>query len=356
MFSMRAVQYENNGVKNLSSKSAHSKRGFALLNVKRRKMVFTLIMVIFAATFLATCFSACKYGKELSEGRNGQNELTDSQILDNLFGNYEFEEAIYVWPLSSFLPVKESVPDYMIGEYAFIIEYDEPEIYPLASYERKPVAEDEFGENLDFNRSIDISGYRKKLRYDINAEDGSSTKHRIYLMDEEVWLATCTGDPEQVCYIYLLKKKEPKDPADAAPVDVDPVIGQHAWDLIKMDIEIYENEDTPRQGPEPVKIIDAKITRLACAERYDDILENSIELWLLEYRLLPDNIGNILLAGGSTEENGWITEIGSIGQPYLIIEQSKTGPVFRGYTNTLSFQEDGGIKNAVINALSQTGE
>ncbi len=42
-------------------------------------------------------------------------------------------------------------------------------------------------------------------------------------------------------------------------------------------------------------------------------------LYLLEYRLLPAADQEIMLVGGMTMENGWLTEWGSAGQPYLLV-------------------------------------
>ena len=45
-------------------------------------------------------------------------------------------------------------------------------------------------------------------------------------------------------------------------------------------------------------------------------LNRDIQMWLLEYRLLPENINKEVLAGRM--ENGWITQWESTGQPLLV--------------------------------------
>ena len=49
-------------------------------------------------------------------------------------------------------------------------------------------------------------------------------------------------------------------------------------------------------------------------------LNKATNLYLLEYRFLPNKDQEIIMAGGMTMENGWLTEWGSAGQPYLLME------------------------------------
>ncbi len=49
-------------------------------------------------------------------------------------------------------------------------------------------------------------------------------------------------------------------------------------------------------------------------------LYKATNLYLLEYRFLPNKDQEIILAGGMTMEDGWLTEWGSAGQPYLLME------------------------------------
>ena len=42
-------------------------------------------------------------------------------------------------------------------------------------------------------------------------------------------------------------------------------------------------------------------------------------MYRLEYRLLPDHPENVVLTEGMKMEDGWITEWGSAGQPYILL-------------------------------------
>jgi len=66
-------------------------------------------------------------------------------------------------------------------------------------------------------------------------------------------------------------------------------------------------------------ITDAKITGMTCMSASTAGLAKAIEMWLLEYRLLPEDAGKVVLAGGMKMEDGWLTEWGSAGQPLLVI-------------------------------------
>lgn len=76
-------------------------------------------------------------------------------------------------------------------------------------------------------------------------------------------------------------------------------------------------------------ITDAKITRLTKMNTGTASLTTDIQMWLLEYRLLPDNSDKVMLAGGMRmEEMGgqsWLTEWGSTGQPYLLLASDDSG-------------------------------
>ena len=65
-------------------------------------------------------------------------------------------------------------------------------------------------------------------------------------------------------------------------------------------------------------IIDAKVvnlTKMITTGPAD--VKQSVELYRVEYRLLPSEPANVVLAGGMQMDGDWITEWGSVGQPYL---------------------------------------
>lgn len=86
-------------------------------------------------------------------------------------------------------------------------------------------------------------------------------------------------------------------------------VEDYAWEYIDSEIEMYENY---------FKIVDKKMTKLEQISSFDNILSTPIELWRLEYRLKPENINEVVIAGGMQVEDGWLTEDSSIGKPNLV--------------------------------------
>jgi hypothetical protein len=97
---------------------------------------------------------------------------------------------------------------------------------------------------------------------------------------------------------------------DAAD-DVPQPVRDYAVDYVREQIEYYNSLG--------YNITDAKITAMTRMNTGTAALTKGIEMWLLEYRLLPENANKVLLAGGMRMEDGWLTEWGSTGQPYLLL-------------------------------------
>lgn len=72
--------------------------------------------------------------------------------------------------------------------------------------------------------------------------------------------------------------------------------------------------------------------------------EVDIQLWLLEYRLLPTEQEGVVLAGGMSLEEGWLTEWGSTGQPLLAVAHDERDDswIDLGRSSTQAVQEDHG--------------
>jgi len=97
-----------------------------------------------------------------------------------------------------------------------------------------------------------------------------------------------------------------------------------AWEKINRDIGHYE------QNPE-VKIIDSKITRLELLESFDTLADVPIDVYALEYRLLPEDLSKVVLAGGmDVDENGWLKETSSMGSPLLVVSRNNGSAEFLG--------------------------
>jgi hypothetical protein len=55
-----------------------------------------------------------------------------------------------------------------------------------------------------------------------------------------------------------------------------------------------------------------------------------LEIWSLEYRLKPDDMSKVMLAGGMNEIDGWITEEASMGKPMLVFSYEGSAPQYLG--------------------------
>ncbi|NLZ53652.1 MAG: DUF4825 domain-containing protein [Thermoanaerobacteraceae bacterium] len=97
-----------------------------------------------------------------------------------------------------------------------------------------------------------------------------------------------------------------------------------AWEKINHDIAHYE------ENPE-VKIIDSKNTRLELLESFDTLADVPIDVYALEYRLLPEDLSKVVLAGGmDVDENGWLKETSSMGSPLLVVSRNNGSAEFLG--------------------------
>jgi len=99
----------------------------------------------------------------------------------------------------------------------------------------------------------------------------------------------------------------------------------YANKFIEEQIQLYENSEGTNY-----KIIDKKITKMERLARLDNMLEYPIEMWSLEYRLKPDDISKVMLAGGMNEVDGWITEDASMGKPILVFSYEDSKVAYLG--------------------------
>lgn len=120
-----------------------------------------------------------------------------------------------------------------------------------------------------------------------------------------------------------------------------------AREQINRDIAIHES------NPE-VNIIDSKITRLELVESFNAMPDTPVEVYALEYRLLPEDLNKIVLAGGmQVDKDGWLKETCSMGSPLLVISRKTGSEEFKGTLWTLGVIEDGGLEPS-IKALMQS--
>lgn len=102
--------------------------------------------------------------------------------------------------------------------------------------------------------------------------------------------------------------------------------------------EIIKSDYEPSDGR--FKIVENKIISLERVASFDELLPTAVELWSIEYRLKPDDINKVVMAGGMQEIDGWITENGSMGKPLLAFtyegDTKYLGPVYTGEFNMTS--------------------
>jgi hypothetical protein len=113
-------------------------------------------------------------------------------------------------------------------------------------------------------------------------------------------------------------------------------VKNYAVDYVQGQMNYYNSLD--------YKIRDARITGLTPMNTGTAALTKAISMWQLEYRLLPENANKVVLAGGMQVEDGWLTEWGSTGQPYLVLVcyWDNEAEIWQrvGVTNTLTMQEE----------------
>jgi len=118
-------------------------------------------------------------------------------------------------------------------------------------------------------------------------------------------------------------------------LEVPSVVKEYATEYMQNMIDYYNSIENHT-------IVEGKISGLTQMNTGTASLTKNIQMWLLEYRLLPENPDKILMAGGMMMEDGWLTEYSSAGQPLLVVEYDYDTSEWRriGVTNTLGVQEE----------------
>lgn len=120
-----------------------------------------------------------------------------------------------------------------------------------------------------------------------------------------------------------------------------------AWEFINDNIVNYEQ--TPG-----VEIIDSKLSFLELVTRpgLDNLADRTIYVFLLEYRLLPKDLSKVVLAGGmDVDEQGWITERSSMGQPLIVAFEEEGKAELIGFLWTAEISDKNGGLDAAVKAL-----
>lgn len=143
-----------------------------------------------------------------ADAGDGSSNADDTDIL----GSYEFDECLYMNPLSSFLAMKGSMPYiYELGEEGMTVRNTRTGDIEWASaqYEDTAVDESEFSSLIAFSfvSPPGISKYKDcRRRAVFTYENGQ--KYAFYTMDGESWLVRMANEKIGIWSIYRLKRAE----------------------------------------------------------------------------------------------------------------------------------------------------
>lgn len=115
----------------------------------------------------------------------------------------------------------------------------------------------------------------------------------------------------------------------------DMTVEDYAWQYVDNQIEIYENAEFGG-----LKFVDKEITRLEKISTFDNILSSPVELWMLDFRLKPENPEEVVLAGGLEIVDGWLIDYGITGKPHLTFTYNDENLVYLGNANAIEFDLD----------------
>ncbi len=131
---------------------------------------------------------------------------------EDISGYYEFGGNIYTNPLSSFYPYKGDMPYYEISEKSMkVIDNKSGDVQEFTgNFERSPLHEDDF--NALFMKGFpvpDITQYKERYQYATYSTE-SVREFRLYVMDQEVWIADFHG--KYLWSVYRLTKTDAVKP------------------------------------------------------------------------------------------------------------------------------------------------
>ncbi len=148
--------------------------------------------------------------------------MVPSSDAEDVYGCYEFDECIYMNPLSSFLAMKDNMPYvYYINEEALVIantSTGDIERFS-ASFEKTPVAKDDFKTLSEFGDAPpfslpDLSQYKERWLRAVFTDE-TQQRYGLYRMDDEIWLVRLNNG--RLWSIYKLGKTGEYNPADIKP-------------------------------------------------------------------------------------------------------------------------------------------
>lgn len=134
--------------------------------------------------------------------------LAKSRTVEQIYGKYAFQETVYMNPLSSAYVGSSLNEFYTFKEDQLVIVNPGVQQLNIAiRYDGEKVDEQSFKKSfLITEGSPDISGYSYRYMYQLNQASDDTPAYRLYVMDDELWLAKLHG--ESIWSIYRLTPSE----------------------------------------------------------------------------------------------------------------------------------------------------
>lgn len=353
------------------------KERITLIAKKPKMAIYTLVAVLLASAVAVGCtFTGAANNKE-----DRIIPLTDEEVLqyNQIFEPISFDEEgnaivnIYNHFFTSYYDKPEDIDLSNFLRYFPLEEgfTDEAEFEMLKAAENWPFGADMIMERMPvpihkFPAETVNNVLQKYMDIMLDDLNGVATETLIYLKEYNAYynftsdfgagIFYCTHGETQGDIVRLfnksvmltLKKRgddylfishqriEGETEATSAADDLNVTIGielkgnipdavlDYATEFVTQQVDYYN--DTGKNPPSDMgtfAITEAKITGLTRINTGTSSLTTDIQMWLLEYRLRPDNPDNVVLIGGMSMEDvdgeSWITEWGSTGQPYLVL-------------------------------------
>lgn len=232
--------------------------------------------LVLAVVLLATLAAACNFGLKQSD----DGALTDAELR-------EWEEKLNTREMNPYLWRMYSHVDYLIPDevlYSMFDEKDQSNILGYPDVEAKVLSGTRNGDTI----TLEVEG-----NFRTHLPSGTLT-----LVNEEPVSFTTP--------LYTAVETQALEEMDAFA-----------------ETRIAEAKEYRGKDLEFTK---KYISNLFCSESME-ISGKTYYIWELYYRMLPNDIDNVLFAGGMSDDHGWLTESQSIGSPVIIASVDKDGTV-----------------------------
>ena len=269
--------------------------------------------------------------------------------------SYRVKEILYQAPMYSYSYGVEAAPRYRISSgYDLYSKEVNDDYWTLQGrLRRSEISRKELSALFHLSSDSVYEAINKtKLIYRADTDDKREIFYLVMQPENGDILLALGYDLEESRHIrWLFKLEKTDDVSDAADAvfdtistgirwaaaaDVSPPVRDFAVDYVHKQIEFYNGLG--------YNIKDAKITAMTRINTGTAALTKDIQMWLLEYRLLPEDPDKVILTGGMQLEDGWITEWDSAGQPLLVAacDWDSETEIWRrvGATDTLWVQEE----------------